>query len=552
MKTKLSEKSTPSKRRKVNGSTPKSSKKTPKKSDSRSSATSQLLSDGAKWRLHPRLLEGLKKKGFDSFFPIQSAVIPILLESIRADDKLLGDVCIAAPTGSGKTLAYTVPIIQVGAGAWTTAFYSSELPSTDIATAPYCATASLGGCANERIGRTGKEQQGFAVMKPWPPLCVIPQVFDVMSVLGDAFGLRTGAVYGGTTFEEEQSLIANGPASCIPPWKDAMEAMGLQSPPLQSGLDILIATPGRLVDHLDRTPSLNLRNLRFLVVDEADRLLSQQYQNWVHNVLSAVHSTAVPAPRTSETTDVKAGDFVMPSLGRYAVREKLSDAIDGFFSPLQGISHAQAAPAPHVRRLGNHAAVATVFSAHSATPPLRRILCSATLTDNPQKMFAVQLHRPVFFSAERGLDAANVHVQAVGSGASAVLSTSKYEAKDAAQTKQKLTAAVEEEKESKEEVAADVEEQEGSESSEAEATKPSKSGGLTEVAKLLKPQQKPSAAAHLKGTEVVKKRYRALAVVSMAFHGIIRNCLVRYQAPTGLQQEFMKCARAEKVSREQH
>jgi len=51
-------------------------------------------------------------------------------------------------------------------------------------------------------------------------------------------------------------------------------------------VDILIATPGRLMDHLSTTPNFTLQHLRFLIIDEADRLLNQSFQNWLSKVLS--------------------------------------------------------------------------------------------------------------------------------------------------------------------------------------------------------------------------------------------------------------------------
>ena len=45
--------------------------------------------------------------------------------------------------------------------------------------------------------------------------------------------------------------------------------------------------PGCLIQHLDKTPGFTLQHLRFLVLDEADRLVSQRYQNWIERVHSA-------------------------------------------------------------------------------------------------------------------------------------------------------------------------------------------------------------------------------------------------------------------------
>lgn len=54
-------------------------------------------------------------------------------------------------------------------------------------------------------------------------------------------------------------------------------------------MDIVVATPGRLLDHLEQTPGFTLQHLRYLVIDEADRLLNQSYQGWVEKVMKAAY-----------------------------------------------------------------------------------------------------------------------------------------------------------------------------------------------------------------------------------------------------------------------
>ena len=60
----------------------------------------------------------------------------------------------------------------------------------------------------------------------------------------------------------------------------------------RSAVDILVCTPGRLMDHLE-TPGFTLQHLKYLVVDEADRLVNQPYQNWVGRVLEASNSSNI-------------------------------------------------------------------------------------------------------------------------------------------------------------------------------------------------------------------------------------------------------------------
>jgi len=49
----------------------------------------------------------------------------------------------------------------------------------------------------------------------------------------------------------------------------------------RTAFDIIVATPGRLIDHLEQTEGFDISQLRFLVVDEADRTLDDQQGNWL-------------------------------------------------------------------------------------------------------------------------------------------------------------------------------------------------------------------------------------------------------------------------------
>jgi ATP-dependent RNA helicase DDX51/DBP6 len=55
--------------------------------------------------------------------------------------------------------------------------------------------------------------------------------------------------------------------------------------------DIVVATPGRLIAHLEGTPGFSLSHLRFLIVDETDRLLRQAYQGWLPKVMAALQGS---------------------------------------------------------------------------------------------------------------------------------------------------------------------------------------------------------------------------------------------------------------------
>ena len=57
---------------------------------------------------------------------------------------------------------------------------------------------------------------------------------------------------------------------------------------------VIIATPGRLVDHLENTKGFNLRSLKYLVMDEADRILNMDFEQEVDKILKVSLPVRVP------------------------------------------------------------------------------------------------------------------------------------------------------------------------------------------------------------------------------------------------------------------
>ena len=99
----------------------------------------------------------------------------------------------------------------------------------------------------QRIDPSVRETQALIVV-PTRELCV--QVHADLAI-GAALGIRTIAVYGGTPYEE-------------------------QTEALESGVHVVVGTPGRLLDHLNRR-SLDLSRVRALVLDEADEMLDMGF-----------------------------------------------------------------------------------------------------------------------------------------------------------------------------------------------------------------------------------------------------------------------------------
>jgi superfamily II DNA/RNA helicase len=155
------------------------------------------------------------------------------IQAMTVADALAGrDVCGKAKTGSGKTLAFGVPLLQ----------------------------RTMGNEATEPGRPRG------LVLVPTRELAV--QVHDVLEPLAEAVGLRLVAVYGGADIDRQVKK-------------------------LRRGVDVIIATPGRLIDLGDRG-ELTVADIETLVLDEADRMADMGFMpqvEWVLRRLERDHQT---------------------------------------------------------------------------------------------------------------------------------------------------------------------------------------------------------------------------------------------------------------------
>ncbi|CAZ85550.1 unnamed protein product [Tuber melanosporum] len=179
-------------------------------------------------KLHSRL----SALSMTSAFPVQSAVIPLLLSPDS------GDICISAATGSGKTLAYVLPIVQA--------------LSTRVVT-----------------------RLRAVIVVPTREL--VSQVHSVACSLSTGNSLKIGTAVGSKALPLEQAqLVGEGGNG-------------------GSKIDVLVCTPGRLVEHIKTTKGFTLKFLRWLVIDEADRLLAQSFQEWVSTLIGEIERVDVSA-----------------------------------------------------------------------------------------------------------------------------------------------------------------------------------------------------------------------------------------------------------------
>jgi ATP-dependent RNA helicase DDX51/DBP6 len=155
-----------------------------------------------------------------------------------------------------------------------------------------------------------------------------------------------------------------------------------------SAVDVLVCTPGRLVDHLDNTPGFTLQHLRFLVIDEADRLLSQSYHGWIARVVDSANSASVAAWDAIDKSESK----TLPNL---------VESSDGCSYVVDPTTWRRGGTFGDDSAFGSSTTDSYSSVAASVCRPvqLRKLLYSATLTKDPQKLAALRLVNPKLFDA---------------------------------------------------------------------------------------------------------------------------------------------------------
>ncbi|GAA5879640.1 hypothetical protein JCM16303_004113, partial [Sporobolomyces ruberrimus] len=189
--------------------------------------------------LHPLLLRSLSSLSFPVPTPIQSTLIPLALSSSR-------DILARARTGSGKTLAYSIPILQGILQRRSQGQSTGESGGAGTRALILVPTREL---AEQVRGQIGKLVDGLGSSNP-----------------GEGETIRVVNIVGGTTGSRKKRKGGKGTGNGE--GGERVERLQLADRP-----EIVVATPSRALAHL-RSETLDLSTLDYLVIDEADLILS--------------------------------------------------------------------------------------------------------------------------------------------------------------------------------------------------------------------------------------------------------------------------------------
>ncbi|MCU0969620.1 MAG: DEAD/DEAH box helicase [Rubrivivax sp.] len=196
--------------------------------------------------LHPALLQALATAGYTTTTPVQARAIPPALAG--------RDLMVSSSTGSGKTASFALPALM------------RVLAARDAGAA---AMPQAG--APRRPPRAG--ERGPRVPPTGPRILVLAPTRELAQQVAKAFsdygrhvpGLRVATIVGGVPYGAQLRALA-GP------------------------LDVLIATPGRLMDHMSSGRAV-LTSVDTFVLDEADRMLDMGFIDDIHHIAGALPAT---------------------------------------------------------------------------------------------------------------------------------------------------------------------------------------------------------------------------------------------------------------------
>ncbi|MEO0517877.1 MAG: DEAD/DEAH box helicase, partial [Cyanobacteria bacterium P01_A01_bin.116] len=202
--------------------------------------------------LRAEILRAIAEQGYTEPTPIQQQSIPIVVKG--------RDVMASAQTGTGKTAGFTLPLLQR---------LCEGLPPQDIPDEPLREQAPASK-SNKPILRKNKGAGGSprGHRRPIRALIVTPtrelaaQVGESVNTYSKYLPIRSTVIFGGVKINPQISK-------------------------LRQGVDILVATPGRLLDHVNQQ-TVDLSQVEVLILDEADRMLDMGFIHDIRKILALV------------------------------------------------------------------------------------------------------------------------------------------------------------------------------------------------------------------------------------------------------------------------
>lgn len=257
--------------------------------------------------LNERILTGVETLGFDTPTPIQAAAIPAVLAG--------KDVVASAQTGTGKTAAFVLPALQVI--DTDTEDEKTDRPEVQCQPQDEQQQSSQQKSQRRRQRQHGSGRRRNRTRDP-QALIVTPtrelatQIERVATTICKSTGQRAVIITGGAKLKRQISAV-------------------------QEGCDLLVATPGRLLDLIEHH-QVNLKSIKVFILDEADRMLDMGFWPSVHRIMDTLPSkcqtllfSATLPPSITSTIDNMLHDPMMIEIARTG---QTADTVEEYLCPV--------------------------------------------------------------------------------------------------------------------------------------------------------------------------------------------------------------------------
>ena len=255
--------------------------------------------------LNERILTGVETLGFDTPTPIQAAAIPAVLAG--------KDVVASAQTGTGKTAAFVLPALQV----IDTDTEGEKTVRLESQCQPQDGQQQSSQQESQRQRQRGSGRRRNRTRNP-QALIITPtrelatQIERVATTICKSTGQRAVIITGGAKLKRQISAV-------------------------QAGCDLLVATPGRLLDLIEHH-QVNLKNIKVFILDEADRMLDMGFWPSVRRIMDTLPSkcqtllfSATLPPSITSTIDNMLHDPMMIEIARTG---QTADTVEEYLCPV--------------------------------------------------------------------------------------------------------------------------------------------------------------------------------------------------------------------------
>ncbi|MBC3886372.1 DEAD/DEAH box helicase [Undibacterium griseum] len=196
--------------------------------------------------LHVNIIRALTDAGYTKPTPVQEQAIPAAIEG--------RDLLVSSQTGSGKTAAFMLPALHKLATAEVVSYSNEKTPNQE-----------------RQSARSRGDRPRFVAAKP--KMLVLTPTRELalqVTTATDKYGaytrrLKAVSILGGMPYPKQMQLLSRNP-------------------------EILVATPGRLIDHME-SGKIDFSELQMLVLDEADRMLDMGFIEDIEKIVAATPPT---------------------------------------------------------------------------------------------------------------------------------------------------------------------------------------------------------------------------------------------------------------------